>query len=323
MKKKNPPVTYTHVDGPERAPQKPPRRKKGTGKRVLVFLVTLVLCLALFGLIGFLLLQDQLFPAADSSSGEAAVTSQQQAVPAPMNLLVMQTADRDQVPRFWLIRFQADPGSITVTALPAEVMIESAGRRDRLSGYLSYGGVSAASQAVTDLCGIAVDRTVRISPEQLEGIVDQFGGVIYTVPQRLEEYDADGNLIVSLSAGRQSLTGAYVRQLFTYSGWEEGRSREISVQQETMASFLNQSLTVYNLGQAENNFLYLVNHSETNLSRADFDTWLPWYQKMAGTSPAGVKRAEGTYGESEGRPIFTMTENQRSVLGKTYTDQKS
>lgn len=323
MKKKKRPVTYSHVDGPEQAAREPARRKQGTGRRVMIFLVTLVLCLVLFGLIGFFLLRDQIFPAAGSSSGESPVTSQQQDIPQPMNLLIIQTADQDGFPRFWLTRFQADPGSITVTALPAEAMIESSGRQDRLSGYLSYGGVSAASQAVTDLCGITVDRTIRISPEQLEGIVDQFGGVIYTVPQQLEEYDADGNLIVSLSAGRQSLTGAYVRQLFTYSGWEEGRARQISVQQEAMASFLNQSLTVYNLGQAENNFLYLVNHSETNLSRADFDTWLPWWQKMAGTSPAGVKRAEGTYGEAEGQLTFVMTENQRALLGKAYMDDKS
>ncbi|MCI8360603.1 MAG: LCP family protein [Clostridiales bacterium] len=321
MKKKAPPVTYTHVDGAARTASKPPRRKKGTGKRALVFLATLLLCLLLFGLIGFFLLRDQLFPPADPSAGDTAAVSEQQSVPAPMNLLIIQTADKDGLPRFWLTRFLADPGSVTITALPAETMVESAGRQDRLSGYLSYGGVSSASQAVADLCGVTVDRTVRMSPEQLEGVIDQFGGVIYTVPRRLEEYDAEGNLTVSLSAGRQSLTGAHLRQLFAYRGWEEGRGRQIAVQQEAAASFFNQCLTAYNLGQAESNFLYLVNHSETNLSRADFDAWLPWYQKMAGTSPAGVMRAEGTYDNSGSRTVFTMTETQRALLGGAYGNE--
>ena len=322
MKKKTPPVTYTHVEGAARKAPRPPRRKKGTGKRALVFLATLLLCLFLFGLLGFFLLRDQLFPPADSSSGEETASSHQQAAPSPMNLLIIQTADKDGLPRFWLTRFLADPGSITVTALPAETMVESAGRQDRLSGYLSYGGVSSASQAVADLCGVTVDRTVRLSPEQLEGVIDQFGGVIYTVPRRLEEYDAEGNLTVSLAAGRQSLTGAHLRQLFAYRGWEEGRGRQIAVQREIAASFFNQCLTAYNLGQAESNFLYLVNHSETNLSRADFDVWLPWYQKMADTSPAGVKRAEGSYSDAGDQTVFIMTETQRALLGGAYGSEK-
>ena len=318
MKKKRPAVSVTHVEDGRRTPVPPPKRgKKGTGNRVLVFFITLLLCLVLFGLLGFFLLRDQLL-APDGATSAPVTTSQGTSAPAPYNLLVIGSADKDAGDCFWLIRFQGSPASLTVTALPAETMIESDGRRDRLSGYLSYGGVSAASQAAGTLCGISVDRTLRLTAEQLEGVVDKYGGLIYTVPQRLEQYDAGGNLTVSLSAGRQSLTGAQVRQLLLYTGWDDGRSRQIAVQQEAMAAFLNQSLSSYNLGQAETNFLYLVNHSETTLSRADFDTWLPWFQKMSGTSPAGAKKAEGDYAEADGQPIFTMTDSQRAALGKAF-----
>ncbi|HIZ83658.1 MAG TPA: LCP family protein [Firmicutes bacterium] len=313
MKEKRTSAPYAH----QAAGRRKARRKKGTGKHVLIFFVTLVLCLALFGLLGFFLLRDQLFPAENTSSGPAAAASQTQA-PAPFNLLVVQPADGDTAPRFWMIRFQADPASIAVTALPAETMVESGGRRDRLSGFFAYGGMEAVSRAVADLGGVSVDRTAYVTPDQLEGIVNQFGGLIYAVPQDLEQYDAEGNLQVRLPGGRQSLTGDQVRQLFLYSQWDGGREREIAVQQEAVAAFCNQCMTTGSLRQAEDHFLYFVNHSETTLSRADYDTWLPFFQKMAGSSPAGVRQAQGSYGEENGQETFIMSDSQRAEWGRSF-----
>lgn len=318
MKDKGRKVAYTHDrQTPPSHMARSRRGKKGTGRRILLFLVTLVLCLALFCTAGFFLLRNHLFMDSDTAS-DSSVAVRTADVPAAFNCLIIQTADGDTASRFWLTRFVADPGSITVTALPAETMIDSAGRRDSLDGFLAYGGVAAVSQAVNSLLSISVDHTVRISPAQLESIVDQLGGVVYTVPRQLEEYDAQGNLIVALSPGRQSLTGAYIRQLFTYSGWEEGRSRQLTVQQEVLAAFLNQLFSSYNMGQAEANFLYLVNNSETTFSRANFDQWLPWFQKMAGSSPSAVKRAEGSFVVENGASVFLMDQTQRNSLGQAF-----
>lgn len=313
MKEKRTSAPYAH-----QAPgRKKARRKKGTGGHVLIFFVTLVLCLVLFGLLGFFLLRDQLFPGEDISSDTAAATSRTDA-PEPFNLLVVQSADEDNLPRFWMLRFQADPASVAVSALPAETMVESDGRRDRLSGFLAYGGLEAVSRAVADLGGVPVDRTAYVTPDQLEGIVDQFGGLIYAVPQDLEQYDAEGNLQVRLPGGRQSLTGDQVRQLFLYNQWDGGRERQTAVQQEAVAAFCNQCLSAASLRQAEDNYLYFANHSETTLSRADFDTWLPWFQKMAGASPAGARQAQGSYGEENGQETFIMSDSQRAEWGRSF-----
>ena len=295
------------------------KKAKGIGRRVLLFFTTLILCLALFCTGGYFLLRSQFLDTGADASSAPVNTSSRIDAPAPFNCLIVQTAEPEAMPRFWLVRFVADPGSVTVTALPAETMIESAGRQDRLYGFLKYGGVSTAGQAVADLLDISVDRTLQLTTGQMESVVDQFGGVVYTIPHRLEEYSASGDLLVALSAGRQNLTGAYVRQLLDYSLWEDGRARQISVQQEIVAALINQFLTPYSLGQAETRFLYLVNHSETNLSRADFDAWLPWFQNMAGSSPASVKRAEGSFSQVEGAAVFIMDEEQRHMLGQAFS----
>ena len=76
MKKKRPAVSVTHVEDGRRTPVPPPKRgKKGTGKRVLVFFITLLLCLVLFGLLGFFLLRDQLL-APDGATSAPVTTSQ-------------------------------------------------------------------------------------------------------------------------------------------------------------------------------------------------------------------------------------------------------
>ena len=85
-----------------------------------------------------------------------------------------------------------------------------------------------------------------------------------------------------------------------------------------MAAFCNQCMTTGSLRQAEDHFLYFVNHSETTLSRADYDTWLPFFQKMAGSSPAGVRQAQGSYGEENGQETFIMSDSQRAEWGRSF-----
>lgn len=92
--------------------------------------------------------------------------------------------------------------------VPSGLLVDVAG-----TGTVPFGETTtlpeqtAPAQALTDLVGVRVDDSWRLTAEGLAGLVDAVGGVRATVDRDVPTTDAEGNQTLVVSAGAQELRG--------------------------------------------------------------------------------------------------------------------
>lgn len=105
----------------------------------------------------------------------------------------------------------------SVVLVPSGLLVDVAG-----TGNVPFGETaalsepSASAQALTDLVGVRVDGSWRLTAEGLAGLVDSVGGVDAAVDVDVLATDAQGNQTVVVRAGTQRLAGGSAAAYATY-----------------------------------------------------------------------------------------------------------
>ncbi len=229
------PVVQTHGSGRRSAPAgsavrsapsradgvdayKRRQRRKGRGRVLKVFLITVLVLLAGAGSALGLYLADINSRLNEGVSAElrqqlVAVEPQE-----PFYMLLLGVDKSEGRSEEWgadASNFRADtiilarvdpPGQkVTLVSIPRDTMVDmGANGEQKINAAYSFGGAAYMVDVVSDFAGVDISHYAEIDFEQLISIVDTIGGIEVTLPVAVQ----DDYAVIDLPAGTQTLNGA-------------------------------------------------------------------------------------------------------------------
>ena len=232
------------------------------------------------------------------------------------NFLVAVTSDDgNSVDGFVIIHADMDKQKFAVCSLPAQTVTNVSGHQDTLFGQMNYGGMSQTVSAVNQLCGIQIDRYVKISEKNFKSAVKTLDGLVFTVDRDITYKSGDDNVYVA--GGKQTMTGDMIVDLMNYSGWTEGRQKQFDIQAKLAAAMLDQYINKENVLKGEKLFKELINMTDSNISITDFknnETCLEVLVQSGSRKPTSVIGTTGTFKKDTAEKFY---------ISKTSTDEIS
>lgn len=173
-------------------------------------------------------------------------------------LICVEDKDNEDVsPQFLLIGFSGEAKTISVSEIPASIIITAADKTDTAEKLFNYGSASYLRDAIANHYGITIHKYFSCSLSEVETFVDYFGGIDYNIKTPMQQKNKEGTLVTNLVKGNQKLNGNQYCQFLRYDGWKS-ESEKAKNRVNLFTVFLNE----YN-------------------SRLDSETILSVYKKIA------------------------------------------
>ncbi len=143
--------------------------------------------------------------------------------------------------------FNTNNKTASLLSIPRDTLVMVNGAAKKINATYAAGGMELVCQAVEELLAVPVDFYVAVDLQAFAKIVDEVGGVWFTVPQDMKYDDPYQDLHIDIKAGYQLLDGKTALQLMRFrSGYQDqdiGRSR---TQRAFLTTLVKQSITLSN-----------------------------------------------------------------------------
>lgn len=137
----------------------------------------------------------------------------------------------------------------SLISIPRDTLVQYNGKNYKINAVGAMkDGVTHLRELITDTLCIPIDYYVRVRLEGFEAIVDEIGGVWFTVPQKIDYEDLSQDLFVHLESGYQLLNGeqalGLMRVRHVYSNADLGR---VNIQRKFLTAVAEQAITLSNV----------------------------------------------------------------------------
>ena len=161
--------------------------------------------------------------------------------------LLLGVADRGGTDTIMLGVFDTEARQASLISIPRDTVVDQDGKYRKVNATYS-GGPEAVVDAVRDLLGIPVDYWVSVNLRAFSSIVNQIGGVWFTVPVDMDYEDPYQDLYIHIPAGYQLLDGkkaeGVMRCRSCYSSADIGRT---ATQRAFLVALAKQTITPSNV----------------------------------------------------------------------------
>ena len=157
-------------------------------------------------------------------------------------------------------------GEVRMINLPRDTRVPVAGHGlTKLNHAHSYGGTQLLMQTIRKAFNINLDYFVKVDYTLVKNIVDAIGGVKFNVPFNMNYYDPTDKppLKINIKAGEQVLDGDNAVKFLRYRG-NQGDVDRIPRQQAFIKAFMEQALSLKNIGKLPKIFTELKSNIRTN-----------------------------------------------------------
>ena len=120
--------------------------------------------------------------------------------------LLLGVADQGGTDTIMLGVFDTKAKTASLISIPRDTVVYQDGKYRKINSTYA-GGEEAVADAVRDLLGVPVDYWVSVNLKAFSTIVNQIGGVYFTVPVDMDYDDPYQDLSIHISAGYQLLDG--------------------------------------------------------------------------------------------------------------------
>lgn len=258
------------------------KKRKSQVPVALVYFATMLLFLAVFGLIAFFLINrieelNQPEPPAPTP------------VTPTFNTLYARVNSKNVLGDMSIVRIS--PKNNSVTVIPMSSFIKADNDKTFREIY-NDGGIQDLKKSVESTLDLTVDNYLTISNKAFDNMVDLLGGVIYTPSEELyylSDNDADD---ISLRKGQTlTLVGRQVRLLFQYPVFSEGKSGNLEFMGMAMNSiirsvFKQTSITTNNL---DHMYEMVTENSNTDLDKTTYKEQKGYIKQMLSTNAVNCK----------------------------------
>lgn len=212
-----------------------------------------------------------------------------------------------------LTSFNITDNTLHVLRIPRDTMTGTDRSDKRIHAAWEQGGIVQLEEEAARLTGTGINRYIVTSHEGLEKIIDALGGVDLDVPCDMIYDDPLQNLHISLSRGRQHLTGNQALQLVRYMSSHPSGNIDISIQQKlvnAVAEKIRQSSQPAGLFQLA---VLAMAYFETDLTVGEM-LWLS--ETLSAISPENIHFSElpGRHETVNGIPCWLPDEEALSEL---------
>lgn len=146
--------------------------------------------------------------------------------------------------------FDTNSKTASLLSIPRDTLVEVKDGDHKINATYAMGGMDLVCEAVEDMLAIPVDFYVSVDLQAFSRIVDEIGGVWFTVPQDMKYEDPYQDLYIDLKAGYQLLDGEHALQLMRfragYSNQDIGRSQ---TQRNFLVAMVKQTITLSNVSK--------------------------------------------------------------------------
>lgn len=240
------------------------KKKRSQAPVALVYFITLLVFMAVFGFIAFQLLKKvTIF---DKNNDDDELKSDRS-----FSIMMARLDSTGSLMDIGLFKFMPDDERILIVPLPGRTVNDSTGVL--MSEVYQAGGIRSLENAVENTLGISVDYYITVEESAFETVFDIIGGVVFTADEelyRLTDNDAED---ISYQAGIPvELTGIQARVLLDTKIFSNGYQGNLNLQCSVLQQLVNSAFRQANLTKNSLDNIYdkLVGTGETNYTDAIF-----------------------------------------------------
>ena len=216
-----------------------PEKRSSQAPVLIVYAVTMIICLAVFGSVAMILLevfvnQPREARQAAAGAGSAVVedSSEEQDFSKARETILFVGADGSNINGMALIRVLPDLLTVKVVPISPYTWSIAGGTEGTIASLFDAGGMSYLKTAVENAYGVSCDKYIKITNDGFKSLVDYLGGTSdYNFPQELYYRNDETGEITSFSQGAatRTLYGDDIRKIVTYPMYEKGNEAKVQV----------------------------------------------------------------------------------------------
>ncbi|HCC34844.1 MAG TPA: hypothetical protein DEQ02_04130 [Ruminococcaceae bacterium] len=279
-----------------------------------LFTVTFIVSVLVFGLVAavYFLSAGQ---GGESSDSTHAGAPEAKTADSMNILLIIKPEEEDRRKDLYILtRYDFKDKTVPVISLPRNSVCAVGGVSRTLTEHFDYGGLVQLKTAVQALYKTSVHRTMEMSAETFENIIDKFGGLAFDVPKDAELDGGDS--LVNIETGYQTLTGVMAGQLML---WAANDPQDL-MPARLISAFHNQYLSAETLQNAQSLYEYVSGQTKTDFSYADLVRILPDMELIAPfESPSEAMPVSGNEQSGGFSPDETMLAAVQNRFGGADT----
>lgn len=201
-----------------------------------------------------------------------------------------------------IVHIDNDAKTFMSSAVPSNMNILVDGVSTRLGALYESKGVDFLCDKITAVTGLKIDFYMSVTMRNFAGIIDDIGGITFSVPVNMTYEDESQDLKINLTEGSHKLNGDKALQLLRYRSYSDGNISRMTIALNFIKALLEKLTSPENLTKAASLYDTLIKNITTNFN----ETLLPEYIDTIFSYPKltpvellypGEPRASNEYGE--------------------------
>lgn len=166
--------------------------------------------------------------------------------------------------------FDTKNKTAALISIPRDTLVSVDGKDYKINAVYAYYGIEGVCEAVSAVMAVPVDFYVMVDLEAFEAIVDEIGGVWFTVPEDMDYEDPTQDLYIHLKQGYQLLDGKNALDLMRYrKGYSNQDLGRVQVQRNFLVAMVKQTISLSNVTKVTSLISILNKYVKSNMPLDD------------------------------------------------------
>ena len=153
-----------------------------------------------------------------------------------------------------------------LVSIPRDTLVNVKGKDYKINAVYAYHGIEGVCSAVSAMMAVPVDFYVKVELEAFSAIVDEIGGVWFTVPQDMDYDDPTQDLHIHLEKGYQLLDGKNALDLMRFrKGYSNQDLGRVQTQRDFLVAMVKQTISLSNVTKVTSLINILNKYVDSNM----------------------------------------------------------
>lgn len=162
--------------------------------------------------------------------------------------------------------FDTKNKTASLISVPRDTLVNVEGKDYKINAVYAYHGIEGVCDAVSSALAVPVDFYVMVDLEAFEAIVDEIGGVWFTVPENMDYDDPGQDLHIHLQQGYQLLDGKNALDLMRFrKGYSNQDLGRVQVQRNFLVAMVKQTISISNVSKVTSLMEILNKYVDSNM----------------------------------------------------------
>ena len=166
--------------------------------------------------------------------------------------------------------FNTNDKTASLLSIPRDTLVLVDDANKKINATYAAGGMELVCSTVEELLAVPVDYYVSVDLQAFVRIVDEVGGVWFTVPQDMKYEDPMQDLYIDIKAGYQLLDGETALKLVRFrSGYVNQDIGRSQTQRNFLVALVKQSITMSNASKVSSLIQILNRYVDSDMPLKD------------------------------------------------------